>query len=1152
MPIGIELAGGILVGTSKPVEAKYGPYSSTSAALSDIGITLRYKGLTVGIEDAGQIKEYWFRDGVTDSDFIQKNLGGGGGGGGSVTVSKVSTNGAYSGEITNVTGLRFDEDSGFDVVDLGSGNAKVQMNSTFKHWQVDGQPGLTAQGLDTVNFIAGTNIDIIANTTNKSLTFSTPNLNVGPGLTYGYDSVYNVNTLYLSTPMPTFTEGTGIDIGVNSVTNVVTVSAALANTTHDDVTLNDPIINRPSIEDPTIDMGGNSITGLGEPVNSSDAATKQYVNAQIAGISTSVFSYKGGITSVYPIDSSLTAASLDLDALSQTAGSYYSVNGDYQLTSAGAGYDTQGRGKVNLSWGAGSNSAVAVQGDALVKTPTGWDIIPVTQTNSVFGTIAIQNADAVAITGGNIQGTAIGTVTPGVGKFTSLESTLFLKSSEIETSFVYGLTNDIPVGSYAASTQWVTNELAKTNNHRGSLHQAAMSAGVTSVSPPLDLGFLVSAWGSYLPATPGQFFIVDTIFSTNGNPSQESLQVTWENNPWYNKLFLRIGDLLLRTQNGWVCLSNGGKKGASLRYSGTLTHETTSGGNLNYMLPDTTEGALYVCADLEAKNYYDMNAMFSITLSPGDGLFKGPTGWQKLVLSGGGGEIGGPISTSQITLTGSSPAVKITPNFGLGFLLKDELDSNILHLGMWYGRSGIVSHTPDMQLLTPSKLLIGGISGGFASTAEEVTIDSNVTKITGQLKTAWIEPSTPGTSILINSELLVGAGLIDLSMGMGYSRIYKGRISEVISYPGNSSPINLDNAYSQLSQTIGSYYEIDIDYLPPSPSSYNEGSVIFTYTDPITLYPKQITAKVGDGILRTATGWQVLLGPRQRVAFRGNISNVIIPGTIPSFPIDLSTYLMFDPPGTIYVIDSDYGVVGGIVPFSYMDLNTASTVTLNLEKGAVILKVDLAGWRKIGGSSGGGSGGSSGLNLKNMSSVFPPGMATPPFDLSYLDQATGTVYLVDYEYSGTPGVSVAATYYDYADSNAGVLKLIDFKKNDLLLKTPTGWIEILAPHDVKTQNIQSEGTSPNITKMVGDIRLVGSPGPFQDAYSVGSVLSHNGIYLNASGGDTYFKAEYGDIILGANYNPGGSVKVRGKIEGISSSSVPIPRLENFIIDGGEF
>ena len=91
-----------------------------------------------------------------------------------ITVSTINSASQYANTVTNVTGLRFDEDSGFDVQDLGSGNVKVLMNSTFKYWNVNGSPGLVAEGLDTVNFITGNGIDIITNTsgTNKSITFA--------------------------------------------------------------------------------------------------------------------------------------------------------------------------------------------------------------------------------------------------------------------------------------------------------------------------------------------------------------------------------------------------------------------------------------------------------------------------------------------------------------------------------------------------------------------------------------------------------------------------------------------------------------------------------------------------------------------------------------------------------------------------------------------------------------------------------------------------------------------------------------------------------------------------------------------------------------------------------------------------------------------
>jgi len=72
MPTGIELSAGIVVGAAKPIDAKYGPYASTAAALADITSALRYKGLTIGIESGSAVVEYWFRNGITNADFVEK------------------------------------------------------------------------------------------------------------------------------------------------------------------------------------------------------------------------------------------------------------------------------------------------------------------------------------------------------------------------------------------------------------------------------------------------------------------------------------------------------------------------------------------------------------------------------------------------------------------------------------------------------------------------------------------------------------------------------------------------------------------------------------------------------------------------------------------------------------------------------------------------------------------------------------------------------------------------------------------------------------------------------------------------------------------------------------------------------------------------
>ena len=86
----------------------------------------------------------------------------------SITVSEMYTSTGVTyiqNQVNNVTTLRFDTDAGFTVSDIGSGQAFVSMNSTFKYWVIDGEPTLIANGLDTMHFKKGTGINIISSAT---------------------------------------------------------------------------------------------------------------------------------------------------------------------------------------------------------------------------------------------------------------------------------------------------------------------------------------------------------------------------------------------------------------------------------------------------------------------------------------------------------------------------------------------------------------------------------------------------------------------------------------------------------------------------------------------------------------------------------------------------------------------------------------------------------------------------------------------------------------------------------------------------------------------------------------------------------------------------------------------------------------------------
>lgn len=104
--------------------------------------------------------------------------------GSNLTVQLVDPTNNATTSVADVRTLQFDSDSGFDVVDQANGIAKVQMNSTFKTWNVQGQANLVATGLDVAEFVAGNNIVITtnANASPQQIRFDT-NFSAGQNIT---------------------------------------------------------------------------------------------------------------------------------------------------------------------------------------------------------------------------------------------------------------------------------------------------------------------------------------------------------------------------------------------------------------------------------------------------------------------------------------------------------------------------------------------------------------------------------------------------------------------------------------------------------------------------------------------------------------------------------------------------------------------------------------------------------------------------------------------------------------------------------------------------------------------------------------------------------------------------------------------------------
>jgi hypothetical protein len=211
-----------------------------------------------------------------------------------ITITQVDAEGTATETYSGISTIAFDEDSGFDVTSPSTGVAKIAMNSTFKFWEVDGVQKLTATGLDTVNFISGSGVDISASGSSDP-----------QSITIAIDDTVTVNsatqTLTNKTIQdPTFTgdltlDGSG-DFTISSDSNIVldpNTTAYLNSATSGneiategyvdaiETALESQINNKLSLSGGTLT---GSLTLSGDPSASLHAVTKQYVDNTASGI----------------------------------------------------------------------------------------------------------------------------------------------------------------------------------------------------------------------------------------------------------------------------------------------------------------------------------------------------------------------------------------------------------------------------------------------------------------------------------------------------------------------------------------------------------------------------------------------------------------------------------------------------------------------------------------------------------------------------------------------------------------------------------------------------------------------------------------------------------------------------------------------------
>jgi hypothetical protein len=73
-PLRVAQAIGGLTTEARPADTRYGPHASLEAALEAVPESMRYSGLTLGVQEDGRVVEYWFPGAVEDGDLELKTV----------------------------------------------------------------------------------------------------------------------------------------------------------------------------------------------------------------------------------------------------------------------------------------------------------------------------------------------------------------------------------------------------------------------------------------------------------------------------------------------------------------------------------------------------------------------------------------------------------------------------------------------------------------------------------------------------------------------------------------------------------------------------------------------------------------------------------------------------------------------------------------------------------------------------------------------------------------------------------------------------------------------------------------------------------------------------------------------------------------------
>lgn len=293
-----------------------------------------------------------------------------------LTISEIDNANTITNQVNNVSAIRFDKDTGFNVENLGNGTVKVKLGSSWKTWKVAGQTSLVAVGEDTVSFVAGTNMSITTNATAKTITFNSTSSFSGsytdltnkPTLFSGsYTDLTNKPTIpTVPTTLSSFTNDSGYITGASltwaNITNKPTIPST-NNPTFTGLLNADSIRINNLLTLPTTlgsngqvlmsDGAGNAVWGFGTPGPMGIAGPAGTPEGSFLVQSSS---FNAVSTLRYLVDTTSVAITATLPATPNTGEAIYFVDG-------GGNYSTN-----NLTVNRNGNTIMGLSEDLTVDT----------------------------------------------------------------------------------------------------------------------------------------------------------------------------------------------------------------------------------------------------------------------------------------------------------------------------------------------------------------------------------------------------------------------------------------------------------------------------------------------------------------------------------------------------------------------------------------------------------------------------------------------------------------------------------------------------------------------------------------------------------------------------------------------------------------